>query len=90
MDPPTTIPAHVSSAAASGPRPSSGLAGSELREALDAIDDISKLLQTGLTRQELKGAVNILQSGFSHNALARVVLDLRSEADAAKAAQREQ
>lgn len=37
---------------------------------IKVLEEMSRLLQTGLTRQELKACVNLLQQGNSHEALA--------------------
>ncbi|CAO1612773.1 unnamed protein product [Jaminaea pallidilutea] len=70
-------------------RPSSTVPGaSSEREAFDVLEEMSRLLQTGLTRQELKACVNLLQQGNSHEALAKVVLDLRAEAAASRGSEK--
>ncbi|CAO1623386.1 unnamed protein product [Sympodiomycopsis kandeliae] len=49
------------------------------REALDVLEDLSKLLHTGLSSSDLKAAMVLLQQGYQPATLAKVVRDLRAE-----------
>ncbi|PWN25280.1 hypothetical protein BDZ90DRAFT_262338 [Jaminaea rosea] len=66
-------PRSSSATGAVGHRPSD--------EGFEILDDLSRLLQTGLTRSELKACINLLQQGQSADGLAKVVQDLRAEAE---------
>ncbi|TFJ81069.1 hypothetical protein NSK_007712 [Nannochloropsis salina CCMP1776] len=52
----------------------------EWHEALEAMHEISKILNTGLDRETLAILVNLCEAGVNPEALALVVQELRGEA----------
>ncbi|KAJ5946724.1 mitotic-spindle organizing protein associated with a ring of gamma-tubulin 1 [Penicillium verhagenii] len=49
------------------------------RDVIDILEDISKILNTNLTRTELSLCVSLIENGVNPDALAAVVKDLRKE-----------
>ncbi|PWN18061.1 hypothetical protein BCV69DRAFT_285358 [Microstroma glucosiphilum] len=49
------------------------------RDAVDLLHSLSTLLQTGLTRSDLKASMTLLGQGVHPTALAQVITDLRAE-----------
>ncbi|KIS71203.1 uncharacterized protein UMAG_11285 [Mycosarcoma maydis] len=50
------------------------------QESLDILHDMSKLLNTGLSREQLRACVELIESGVSAEAVAAIVENLRKEA----------
>ena len=61
------------------PRRASAMADAA-RETLDVAHDVSKLLDTGLTREQLAVLIALVERGVNPEALAAVIRELRREA----------
>ncbi|CAH1257498.1 mitotic-spindle organizing protein 1-like [Branchiostoma floridae] len=59
-----------------------------VREAMDTLQEISRLLNTGLDSETLSICVRLIEQGVNPEALASVIKELRRETAALKAAER--
>ncbi|ORX36607.1 mitotic-spindle organizing gamma-tubulin ring associated-domain-containing protein [Kockovaella imperatae] len=54
------------------------------RETIDALYDLSQLLQTGLDKQTLSICTGMIEAGTNPETLAEVIKELRSQNEASK------
>ncbi|SAM76985.1 uncharacterized protein UBRO_01679 [Ustilago bromivora] len=50
------------------------------QETMDILHDLSQLLNTGLSREQLRACVELIESGVNAEAVAAIVENLRKEA----------
>ncbi|CBQ70514.1 uncharacterized protein SPSC_04556 [Sporisorium scitamineum] len=50
------------------------------QETMDVLHDMSQLLNTGLSREQLRACVELIESGVNAEAVAAIVENLRKEA----------
>ncbi|SPO21769.1 uncharacterized protein UTRI_01257_B [Ustilago trichophora] len=50
------------------------------QETMDILHDLSQLLNTGLSREQLRACVELIESGVNAEAVASIVENLRKEA----------
>ncbi|XP_067140188.1 mitotic-spindle organizing protein 1 [Centruroides vittatus] len=62
----------------------------QARETFETLQEISKLLNTGLDAETLAICVRLCENGVNPEALALVIKELRKESSAIKASEREQ
>ncbi|SNX82495.1 uncharacterized protein MEPE_01201 [Melanopsichium pennsylvanicum] len=50
------------------------------QETMDILHDLSQLLNTGLSREQLRACVELIESGVNAEAVAAIIENLRKEA----------